>query len=140
MSRGLNGGREPRQGPASRLTDDREPESQLEPRPPTKGARGDKQAEPLRFGPGREPEPSTPKQRRPDWKKASARKVREATAPAEPERREDIPPEQGQPVPEAVPVKPMVQNVPVSAPVEANPSRYSQAVGDNSVGHIKSKW
>ena len=46
----------------------------------------------------------------------------------------------GSNVPEAVPVKPMVQNVPVSAPVEANPSRYSQAVGDNSVGHIKSKW
>ena len=46
----------------------------------------------------------------------------------------------GSNVPEAVPVKPMVQKVPVSAPVEANPSRYSQAVGDNSVGHIKSKW
>ena len=104
MSRELDGGREPRQAPdrgkdgksadSLRFEEGRE-ESPLEPRPPAKGARGGKQAEPLRFGPEREPEPGAPKQRRPDWKKASARKVREATAPTEPERREDIPPETG---------------------------------------------
>ena len=101
MSRERDGGREPRHDPASRLMNDRELESPLEPQAQTKGARGGKQAEPLRFGPEREPEPGTPKHRRPDWKKASARKVREATA--EPERREDIPPDQGQPAPESVP-------------------------------------
>ena len=110
MSRELDGGREPRQDPDRgkagksadplRFEEGRE-ESPLEPRPPTKGARGGKQAEPLRFGPERELEPGAPRQRRPDWKKASARKVREATAPTEPERREDIPPEQGQPASEA---------------------------------------
>ena len=84
MSRERDGGREPRQDPASRLISDKEQAGKL--------------SDPLRFGPEREPEPGAPKQRRPDWKKASARKVREATA--EPERREDTPPEQGQPVPE----------------------------------------
>ena len=112
MSRERDRGREPRQGPDRgkagksadplRFGEGRE-ESPLEPRPPAKGARGGKQAEPLRFGPERDDGPSAPKQRRPDWKKASARKVREATAPTEPERREDIPPEQDQPAPEAVP-------------------------------------
>ena len=67
-------------------------------------ARDGKAEEPLRFRPEREPQGDTPKGGRPDWKKASARKVRETTAPAEPERREDIPPEQGQPAPEAVAV------------------------------------
>ena len=89
MSRERDGGREPRQGPASRLISDKEQAGKL--------------SDPLRFGPEREAGPDVPKQRRPDWKKASARKVREATAPVEPERREAIPPEQGQPVPEAVP-------------------------------------
>lgn len=98
MSRELDGGREPRQaldrGKAGKSADplhfeEGREESPLEPRPPTKGARGGKQAGPLRFGPEREPEPGAPKQRRPDWKKASARKVRETTAPAPPERRED---------------------------------------------------
>lgn len=98
MSRELDGGREPRQAPdrgkAGKSADplhfeEGREESPLEPRPPTKGARGGKQAGPLRFGPEREPEPGAPKQRRPDWKKASARKVRETTAPAPPERRED---------------------------------------------------
>ena len=87
MSRERDGGREPRQDPASRLISDKEQAGKL--------------SDPLRFGPEREPEPDAPRQRRPDWKKASARKVREATG--EPERREDIPPEQGQPVPETVP-------------------------------------
>ena len=118
MSRERDGGREPRQDPASRLISDKEQagklsdplhfvegreEFPLEPRSPAKGARGGKQAEPLRFGPEREAKQDAPRQRRPDWKKASARKVREVTAPVEPEHREDIPPEQGQPVPEAVP-------------------------------------
>ena len=102
MSRELDGGREPRQGPDRgragksadplRFEEGRE-ESPLEPQATTKGARGGKQAEPLRFGPEREPEPGAPKQRRPDWKKASARKVQEATAPAEPERREETAPQ-----------------------------------------------
>ena len=85
MSRERDGGREPRKDPASRLISDQEQAGKL--------------SDPLRFGPEREPEPDAPRQRRPDWKKASARKVREATG--EPERREDIPPEQGQPAPEA---------------------------------------
>ena len=102
MSRELDGGREPRQGPDRgkagksadplRFEEGRE-ESPLEPQAPTRGARGGKQAEPLRFGPEREPEPGAPRQRRPDWKKASARKVRETTAPAEPERREEAAPQ-----------------------------------------------
>ena len=79
MSRELDGGREPRQGPASRLISDKEQAGKL--------------SDPLRFGPEREPEPDAPRQRRPDWKKASARKVREATAPAEPERREEAVPQ-----------------------------------------------
>ena len=90
MSRERDGGREPQKDPVDRLTTDR--------------TRDGKAEEPLRFGPEREPQGDTPKGRRPDWKKASARKVRETTAPAEPERREDIPPEQGQPAPEAVAV------------------------------------
>lgn len=85
MSRELDGGREPRKDPASRLISDQELAGKL--------------SDPLRFGPEREPKVDTPKQRRPDWKKASARKVREATG--EPEHREDNPPEQGQPAPEA---------------------------------------
>lgn len=80
MSRELDGGREPRQDPASRLISDQEQAGKL--------------SVPLR-----EPEGGAPKQRRLDWKKASTRKVREATA--EPERRENIPPEQSQPGPEA---------------------------------------
>ena len=87
MSRELDGGREPRKDPASRLISDKEQAGKL--------------SDPLRFGPEREPEPDMSRQRRPDWKKASARKVRETTAPAPPERRENIPPEQGQPAPEA---------------------------------------
>ena len=79
MSRELDGGREPRKDPASRLISDQEQAGRL--------------SDPLRFGPEREPEPGAPKQRRPDWKKASARKVREATAPAEPERREEAAPQ-----------------------------------------------
>lgn len=58
-------------------------------------ARDGKAEEPLRLGPGREPQGDAPKGGRPDWKKASARKVRETTASAEPERRSD-----GQPPPE----------------------------------------
>ena len=81
MSRERDGGREPRKEPVDRLTPDR--------------ARDGKAEEPLRFGPEREPQGDTPKGGRPDWKKASARKVRETTAPAEPERRGD-----GQPPPE----------------------------------------
>ena len=73
MSRERDGGREPRQDPASRLISDKEQAGKL--------------SEPLRFGPEREPEPGASKQRRPDWKKASARKVQEATG--EPERREE---------------------------------------------------
>ena len=79
MSRERDGGREPRQAPASRLISDKEQVGKL--------------SDPLRFGPEREPESRAPKHRRPDWKKASARKVREATAPAEPERREDAAPQ-----------------------------------------------
>ena len=81
MSRERDGGREPRKDPVDRLTPDR--------------ARDGKAEEPLRFGPEREPQGDTPKGGRPDWKKASTRKVRETTAPAEPERRGD-----GQPPPE----------------------------------------
>ena len=79
MSRERDGGREPRQDPAPRLATDREREERL--------------SDPLRFGPEREPQGDAPKGRRPDWKKASARKVRETTAPAEPERRENTAPE-----------------------------------------------
>ena len=79
MSRERDGGREPRKDPASRLISDQEQAGKL--------------SDPLRFGPEREPKVDTPKQRRPDWKKASARKVREATAPAEPERREETAPQ-----------------------------------------------
>ena len=85
MSRELDGGREPRQDPASRLISDKEQAGKL--------------SDPLRFGVEREPEPGTPKQRRPDWKKTSARKVREATAPVEPERREDAAPQGDGPQP-----------------------------------------
>ena len=82
MSRERDGGREPRKEPVDRLTPDR--------------ARDGEAEEPLRFGPEREPQGDAPKGRRPDWKKASTRKVRETTAPAEPERRGDSqpPPEQ----------------------------------------------
>ena len=61
MSRELDGGREPRQAPdrgkAGKSADplhfeEGREESPLEPRPPAKGARGGKQAELLRFGPG----------------------------------------------------------------------------------------
>ena len=86
MSRERDGGREPRQDPAPRLAPDREREERL--------------SDPLRFGPEREPQGDAPKGRRPDWKKASARKVRETTAPAEPERRENTAP---QTAPEATP-------------------------------------
>lgn len=85
MSRERDGGREPRKDSASRLISDQEQAGKL--------------SDPLRFGPEREPEPGAPKQRRPDWKKASARKVREATAPAEPERREDAAPQRDGPQP-----------------------------------------
>ena len=83
MSRERDGGREPRQDPASRLISDKEQAGKL--------------SDPLRFGPEREPEPAAPRQRRPDWKKASARKVREA--PTEPERREDAAPQGDGPQP-----------------------------------------
>ena len=73
MSRARDGGREPRKDSASRLISDQEQAGKL--------------SDPLRFGPEREPESGAPKHRRPDWKKASARKVREATG--EPERREE---------------------------------------------------
>ena len=78
-------------------------------------ARDGKAEEPLRFGPEREPQGDTPKGGRPDWKKASARKVQETTAPAEPERRGD-----GQPPPEqAVPSGGEVQpETPIQAPPE----------------------
>ena len=98
MSRELDGGREPRKDPASRLISDQEQAGRL--------------SDPLRFGPEREPEPGAPRQRRPDWKKASARKVREATA--EPERREDAAP-QGD------------GSQPVSEPVEGAPPLDSRA-------------
>ena len=86
MNRERDGGREPRKEPVDRPTSDR--------------ARDGKAEEPLRFGPEREPQEDAPKGGRPDWKKASARKVRETTAPAEPERRGDgqHPPEQAAPV------------------------------------------
>ena len=84
MSRERDGGREPKKDSASRLISDQEQAGKL--------------SDPLRFGPERESQADTPRQRRPDWKRVSARKVREATA--EPERREDIPPDQGQPGPE----------------------------------------
>ena len=89
MSRARDGGREPRKDSASRLISDQEQAGKL--------------SDPLRFGPEREPESGAPKHRRPDWKKASARKVREATAPAEPERREDAAPQgdSSQPVSES---------------------------------------
>ena len=77
MSRERDGGREPRKDPVSRLISDQEQAGRL--------------SDPLRFGPEREPEPGAPRQRRPDWKKASARKVREATA--EPERRDEAAPQ-----------------------------------------------
>ena len=77
MSRERDGGREPRKDSASRLISDQEQAGKL--------------SDPLRFGPEREPEPGAPRQRRPDWKKASARKVREATA--EPERRDEAAPQ-----------------------------------------------
>ena len=83
MSRERDGGREPRQDPASRLISDKEQAGKL--------------SDPLRCGPEREPEPAAPRQRRPDWKKASARKVREA--PTEPERREDAAPQGDGPQP-----------------------------------------
>ena len=87
MSRERDGGREPRKEPAARLMDDRE--------------REEKPSDPMRFGPKRGPEADTSRQRCRDQKKLSTRKVREATAPTEPERREDIPPGQGQTAPEA---------------------------------------
>ena len=98
MSRERDGGREPRKDPASRLISDQEQAGRL--------------SDPLRFGPEREPEPGAPRQRRPDWKQASARKVREATA--EPERREDAAP-QGD------------GSQPVSEPVEGAPPLDSRA-------------
>ena len=98
MSRERDGGREPRKDPASRLISDQEQAGRL--------------SDPLRFGPEREPEPGAPRQRRPDWKKASARKGREATA--EPERREDAAP-QGD------------GSQPVSEPVEGAPPLDSRA-------------
>ena len=98
MSRERDGGREPRKDPAARLISDQEQAGRL--------------SDPLRFGPEREPEPGAPRQRRPDWKKASARKVREATA--EPERREDAAP-QGD------------GSQPVSEPVEGAPPLDSRA-------------
>ena len=85
MSRERDGGREPRKDSASRLISDQEQVGKL--------------SDPLRFGPEREPESGAPKHRRPDWKKASTRKVREATAPAEPERREDAAPQGDGPQP-----------------------------------------
>ena len=71
-------------------------------------ARDGKAEEPLRLGPGREPQGDTPKGGRPDWKKASVRKVRETTAPAEPERRGDGQPplEQAAPVLQDDPFQP----------------------------------
>ena len=114
MSRERDGGREPRQGPdrgkAGKSADplhfeEGREESPLEPRPPARGARGGKQAEPLRFGPEQESESGASRQRRPDWKKASARKVREATAPVEPERREDAAPKADSPQPVSEPVE-----------------------------------
>ena len=71
-------------------------------------ARDGKAEEPLRFGSEREPQGDTPKGGCPDWKKASTRKVRETTAPAEPERRGDgqPPPEQAAPVLQDDPFQP----------------------------------
>ena len=81
MSRERDGDQEPRKEPVDRLTPDR--------------ARDGEAEEPLRFGPERELQRDAPKGGRPDWKKASTRKVRETTAPAEVERLGD-----GQPPPE----------------------------------------
>lgn len=92
MSRERDGGRKPRKDPVDRLTPDR--------------ARDGKAEEPLRFGPEREPQGAPPKGGRPDWKKASTRKVRESAA-IEQERREGMSPSRGdgQPLPEqAAPV------------------------------------
>ena len=126
MSRERDGGREPRQDPdrgkAGKSADplrfeERREESPLEPRPPAKGARGGKQAEPLRFGPERDTGPGVPKQRLPDWKKASARKVRETTAPTGPERREDAVPQEDGP-------QPMPDSVEGAAPLEGRADRF----------------
>ena len=81
MSRERDGDLEPRKEPVDRLTPDR--------------ARDGKAEESLWLGPERELQRDAPKGGRPDWKKASTRKVRETTAPAEVERRGN-----GQPPPE----------------------------------------
>ena len=81
MSRERDGGRKPRKEPVDHLTPDR--------------ARDGKAEESLWLGPERELQRDAPKGGRPDWKKASTRKVRETTAPAEVERRGN-----GQPPPE----------------------------------------
>ena len=101
MSRERDGGREPRKDPASRLISDKEQAGKL--------------SDPLRFGAEREPEPGTPKQRRPDWKKASARKVREATG--EPERREDAVPQRGD-------FQPVSDSVEGAAPLDGRADRF----------------
>ena len=101
MSRELDGGREPRQDPASRLISDKEQAGKL--------------SDPLRFGAEWEPEPGTPKQRRPDWKKTSARKVREATG--EPERREDT-------VPQRDDFQPVSDSVEGAAPLDGRADRF----------------
>lgn len=101
MSRERDGGREPRQDPASRLISDKEQAGKL--------------SDPLRFGAEWEPEPGTPKQRRPDWKKTSARKVREATG--EPERREDAVPQRGD-------FQPVSDSVEGAAPLDGRADRF----------------
>ena len=114
MSRERDGGREPRKEPVDRLPPDR--------------ARDGKSEDPLRFGPERKPQGDAPKGRRPDWKKASARKVRETTAPAEPERRSDSqpPPEQAAPVFQDDPFRPAPD--PAPEPEQAEPDAAPQEV------------
>ena len=91
-------------------------------------ARDGKAEEPLRFGPEREPQGDAPKDGRPDWKKASTRKARETTAPAEPERRGDgqSPPEQAAPVFQDDPFRPTPNQTP--EPEQEEPDAVYQEV------------
>ena len=114
MGRERDGGREPRKESVDRLTPDR--------------ARDGKAEEPLRFGPERELQGDAPKGGRPDWKKASTRKVRETTAPAEPERQGDSqpPPEQAAPVLQDDPFQPTPN--PTPEPEQEEPDAAPQEV------------
>ena len=113
MSRERDGGCEPRKEPVDRLTPDR--------------TRDGKAEEPLRFGPEREPQGDAPKGGRPDWKKASARKVRETTTPAEPERRGDGQPPSEQAAPNQTPEPDKAEAPKGSRPAGRGPSPSQEA-------------